>query len=311
MFTGGELRERMRSDELRRRVAGTLLGIEPGQRLPTIRQLASRHRASIGATQETLARLEAEGGVAIDRRGRLGATLRSRSIGALWAAAEGVPLIVSLPLPNTPRTEGLATAIKSLLTHAGVEVYLVFSRGSRHRLVELRQGRCHLVVLSALAARELCGSGERVLLELPAPSFVREHRVYYADRAEGMNGPPRVVIDRDSLDFQRLTELEFEGTGARFVPASYMEFPRLMAEREADAVIWDVEEAEARMPRFVRSRSLSARVVAQIGDSDLRTAFIARTEDTSVQLVAKACLDPAALMRIHGQVVEHKRVPSY
>ena len=197
MFTGGELRERMRSDELRRRVAGTLLGIEPGQRLPTIRQLASRHRASIGATQETLARLEAEGGVAIDRRGRLGATLRSRSIGALWAAAEGVPLIVSLPLPNTPRTEGLATAIKSLLTDAGVEVYLVFSRGSRHRLVELRQGRCHLVVLSALAARELCGSGERVLLELPAPSFVREHRVYYADRAEGMNGPPRVVIDRD------------------------------------------------------------------------------------------------------------------
>jgi hypothetical protein len=76
-------------------------------------------------------------------------------------------------------------------------------------------------------------------------------------------------------------------------------------------VIWDVEEAEARMPPFVRSRSLSARVVAQIGDSDLRTAFIARAQETSVHLVAKACLDPAALMRIHGQVVDHKRVPSY
>lgn len=311
MFTEGELRERVRADELRRRVARAILGIQPSQRIPTIRQMAARFGASIGATQETLAKLEAEGAVAIDRRGRLGAVLRSRSVGALWAAAEGVPLVVSLPLPNTPRTEGIATGIKSLLSAADVEVYLVFSRGSRHRLAALRQGRCHLVVLSALAARELCGSGERILLELPAPSFVREHRVYYADPTEGVEGPPRVVIDRDSLDFQLLTELEFEGTGARFVPASYMEFPRLMAEREADAVIWDVEEAEARMPHFVRSRSLSARVVDRIGDSDLRAAFIARSDAASVHDVAEACLDPGALMRIHGEVVGHTRVPSY
>jgi hypothetical protein len=311
MFTDGELRERVRADELRRRLARALLAVEPGERLPTVRDLAARHGASVGATQEALARLEAEGAVAVRRRGRLGATLMRRSLGQLWTAAEGVPLIIALPLPSTRRIEGLATAVKLQLGEAGVEVFLVFSRGSRHRMLELRQQRCHAVVMSSLAARELCGPDEDTVLELPARSFVQEHRVYLADPDGVSTAPVRVVMDRDSLDFQLLTELEFRDSAATFVPATYMQFPRLIAERRAEAVIWDVEEAESRMPSFVRDRPLSPRVLEQIGESDLCAAFVARRTDVSVRQILTACLDPATVMKVHAEVVEGRRVPEY
>ena len=310
MPTDDVTRERVRADELRRRMARTLLEIGPGDRLPTVRDLAARHGASVGATQEALARFEVDGAIEVDRQGRE-STLVRRALGDLWSAAEGGPLILALPLPSTRRIEGLATAIKAQLADAGVESYLVFIRGSRQRVLALRQQRCHGVVMSALAAKELCGPNEEVVLELPAGSFVKEHRVYLAGGDATTDGPVRVVMDRDSLDFQLLTELEFRDRGATFVPATYMQFPRLIAERRADAVIWDVEEAESRMPSFVHDRELSPSVLDKIGDSNLRAAFVVRRSDTSVRRILSACIDPATVMKVQGEVVQTRRVPEY
>ena len=36
--------------------------------------------------------------------------------------------------------------------------------------------------------------------------------------------PLRVALDRDSVDLQRMTELEFNGQSVEFVPATYMQF---------------------------------------------------------------------------------------
>jgi hypothetical protein len=310
MSTHGAVRERIRADELRRRMARALLEIGPGDRLPTVRDLAASQGASIGATQEALARFEVDGAIAVDRQGRT-TTLVRRVLGDLWAAAEGGPLILALPLPSTRRIEGLATAVKAQLADAGVESYLVFIRGSRQRVLALRQQRCHAVVMSSLAAKELGGPDEDTVLELPAGSFVKEHRLYVATDGRSSDEPLRVVMDRDSLDFQLLTELEFRDSGATFVPATYMQFPRLIAERRADAVIWDVEEAESRMPSFVHDRELSQGVLDKIGDSNLRAAFVARRPDTSVRRILTASLDQAAVMKVQGEVVQAQRVPEY
>jgi hypothetical protein len=304
------MRERIRADELRRRMARALLEIGPGERMPTVRLLASRHGASVGATQETLARFEDDGAIAVDRQGR-GATLVRRSLGELWAAAEESPFIVALPLPSTRRIEGLATAIKAQLSEAGVEAYMVFIRGSRHRVLALREQRCHAVVMSVLAANQLRGPGEETVLELPVGSFVKEHRVYLAADGAGSESPLRVVMDKDSLDFQLLTELEFRGAQATFVTATYMQFPRLIAERRADAVIWDVEEAESRMPSFVQTRPLSPIVLEQIGDSNLRAACVTRASNGSARSILAACLDPAAIMKVQAEVLAGRRVPEY
>ncbi len=153
---------------------------EPPSRVPTVRQLVREHRSSLASIHAAITRLEEGGAIQLERRGRLGAFLVSRSIGVLWAAAEGGPLVVSLPLASSQRYEALATAIKQLLTKVGLEVFLIFVRGSRQRLQAVREGRCHLAVMSSFAAAELCGPEERVILELAPNSYNTGHRVFYA-----------------------------------------------------------------------------------------------------------------------------------
>src|SRR4029077_18124730 len=137
-------------------------------------------------------------------RGRRGAFLVERSVGRLWATAENGPLVIGLPLASSPRYEALATAIKQLLTTAGLEVFLRFVRGSRQRLQAVRDGRCHLTVMSSFAASELCGPEEAPVLEPPPASYNPGHRVFYSAAAPDPH-PIRVIVDRHSADQQLLT----------------------------------------------------------------------------------------------------------
>ena len=129
-----------------------LVALDPPSRIPTVRQLVQEHRSSLASIHAAIARLEGGGAIQVERRGRLGAFLVARSVGPLWVAAEGGPLVISLPLASSLRYEALASAIKQLLTRAGLEVFMIFVRGSRQRLQAVREGRCHLAAMSSFAA---------------------------------------------------------------------------------------------------------------------------------------------------------------
>ncbi|TME04503.1 MAG: GntR family transcriptional regulator, partial [Chloroflexi bacterium] len=145
-----ELRERRRRsaptvDDIVPALAREVLaGLEPGARLPTVRELAVRHRSSNSSVHSAIGRLEEAGAVRLETRGRAGAFLLERSVDRLWAMMNTGPLVIALPLASSPRYEALATAIKRLITGAGVDVILMFVRGSRQRLQAVREGRCHL-----------------------------------------------------------------------------------------------------------------------------------------------------------------------
>lgn len=297
--------------ELRRRVARALLQLNDGDRLPTVRELSRSLDGSLGATQVQLVRLEDEHALVVERRGRNGSFLIGRDLGALWLASERTPLIIGLPLPSTPRIHGLATAIKTLFGEAGVDNYLVFVRGSRNRLGALRLGRCHIAVMSSLAANERRKRVEPVVLELPAGSFVREHRVYFLASRGEESRMPRVIIDRDSADFVTLTNLEF-GEKAEPVEATYMQFSRLLRERRVDAAILDIEEVDGSLPSFVTSRALSTRVLTEVGGANTRAAFVSRNPvAASVSQLVRACLIPERVLAIQEEVISGARVPEY
>jgi hypothetical protein len=298
-------------EELARRVATALLEAGPGDRLPTVRSLAAACGASVGAVQAVITGLEADGIIEVNRKGHLGTFLARRSVGGLWAVGDGGPLVLALPLPTTPHVHGLATALKTRLTDAGVESFTAFIRGSRQRLEALREGRCHIAVMSALAAGER-GAGETIVLELPPGSYVAEHRVYYTRGVGSEEAPLRVVIDRDSADFQRLTELEFgDRPCVRFVPATYMQATRLLSDGSADAVVWDAEEGAGRTMGVVRDRPLGPQVEERLRGANLKATLVARTTDHLVHLVVGACLRGPDLVRIQSEVVSGERVPEY
>lgn len=299
-----------RADRLRRDVALILIRTEEGGPLPPIRQLASRFGSSVGATQMAMARLVEEGTVEIDSRPGRGAMLIHKNVGALFAAIQDGPLLVALPLPSTERINGLATAIKASLTARGVEAYMVFIRGSRHRIAALAQDRCHIAVLSRLAARELTGPAYDLLLTLPAGSYVLEHRVFYVP--EPTSGRRlRIAIDPSSRDFERLTELEFADVDAELVPLNYLRSVRAMADGTIDAAILDSEDALMHFPPGLANRSLSERVRTELGGANLEAAFVGRAGNAVIREIVASCFVPAEILRIQEEVIAGRRPPEY
>ena len=282
---------------------------DPPSRVPTVRELVREHRSSLASIHAAISRLEAAGAIELERRGRLGAFLVSRSIGPLWTAAESGPLVVSLPLASSQRYEALATAIKQLLTKAGLEVFLIFVRGSRQRLQAVREGRCHLAVMSSFAAAELCGPEDRMVLELGPNSYNTGHRVF-SSPAEP-HQPMRVIVDRHSADQQLLTALEFGESGVDLLPAMTGQITRLLINGQADAAVWTSDEMQATHLEGILDRPLADSVRARVGDSDTRAALVGRAADGDLLGAVLAHLTPTEVVRIQHEVMSGRLVPEY
>jgi hypothetical protein len=287
-----------------------LVAPQPPARLPTIRDLAHDHRSSLSSIHAAIGRLEEAAAVTIETRGRLGAFMVDRSVGRLWAIAANGPLVISLPLASSPRYEALATAIKQLLTAAGLEVFLIFVRGSRQRLQAVREGRCHLTAMSRFAADELCGPEDGVVVELGPDSYNTGHRVFYS----GANADPhplRVIVDRHSADQQLLTALEFTGPDVTLVPAMPAQIARLLTNGQADAAVWTVDEMQVRRPEGILERPLKPEVRAKIGDRMTRAVLVGRAAEAEPLRAVTAPIRPDEVERIETDVLAGRVVPEY
>ena len=298
-----------KADTLRHALARHLLTVAPGGNLAPVRVLAERFHASVGATQIELASLASEGAVELDSRPGRGAVLLGRNVARLYDATDQGPLLIAMSLPSTERINGLATAIRASLTAAGVEAYLSFIRGSRPRIAALAQGRCHVAVMSRLAADALIGRQSEILLTLPPATFVREHRVFSSTNARD-RAVRRVAIDRSSYDFERLTTLEF-GDDVEFVPLNYLRAVREIEAGRIDAAILDVEDAMMRYPPDMPSRPLSDQTLRVLAGSNTSAAFVGRVGDVAIAEVIRSCVDAAALVRVQEDVIAGRRPPEY
>ncbi len=287
-----------------------LTGLQPGDRMPTVRALAQEHHSSSSSVHAGIGRLEQGGAISVETRGRAGAFLVDRSIERLWAMMNTGPLVIALPLASSPRYEALATALKQMITAAGLDVILMFVRGSRQRLQAMREGRCHLATMSSFAATELCGAGDSVVLELLPNSYNTGHRVFFTPRAQEAR-PLRIVVDRHSADQQLLTALEFGDSGVVTLPAMTNQIARMLEGDQADAAVWTIDEMQTRWPAGVLDRPLSQSVRDRIGDRDTRAVLVGKAGESEVLRAVCAALDPAHLERVQLDVLAGRMVPEY
>jgi DNA-binding transcriptional regulator YhcF (GntR family) len=282
----------------------------PGSKLPTVRQIARELGHSTSSVHAALTRLEALGGIEIEAHGRGGAYLKARSMSRLWAVAEGGPIVLALPLASSRRYEALATALKRLLSEAGLDVFLIFVRGSKQRLKALHDDRCHLAVMSMFAAGEICGRADTVVAELLPASYNTGHCVYYA-AAGPPAAPRRVVVDPHSADQQLLSAIEFEDDHVVFVPAMYSQIVNLLRAGQADAAVWTRDEIGKRLPRGVLERPLSPATQQRLGDRDTRAALVGKSARAGALRAVTASLAPPAVERVQRDVMDGRLVPEY
>jgi hypothetical protein len=292
-------------------LANYILALNEGDQMLSVRELSELFNASMGSVSAALNNLEEIQAISISRRGRLGSFLEKKSYGALWKTLENSPLVVAQTLPSFSKSEGLATAIYSLLDSAGIETYMTFIRGSFNRLNTLRKGRCHAVVISALAAEELCGPEEEIILRLPPQTFVTDHRVFYRNQRPDNSQPLRVGIDMDSYDIKYLTELEFSQEKVEYVHMPFVQTDRYLEQSPVDAAISNVDHIERLKSDGITSRPLSPRVQALVGDRDTSAVFVARANSNITKRVLQTILDAQKLMEIQKKVVDGLMVPRY
>jgi hypothetical protein len=286
-----------------------LVAPEPPWRMPTVRDLARRHRSSISSIHVAIARLREAGTIEVETRGPLGTFMVARSIGGLWREAADGPMVVAMPLASSPQYEALATAIKQLLAQAQLDVFLIFVRGSRQRLQTVRERRTDLAIMSRFAADELCGPDDAVVTELELGSYNSGHRVYYSSvPTDGR--PLRVIVDRLSADQQLLTTLEF-GDSVDLIPAMTGQIARMLAEGQGDAAIWTTDEMQVNRPEGILDRPLSEQVRNRVAGRETRAVLVGRAGDAAVLQAATRSLAAAEVSRIQQAVLAGDVVPEY
>jgi hypothetical protein len=299
------------SEEITIHLAKYFLQVKEGERLQSVRTFAQAHDTSVGTVSNALTSMEAANAIQVERRGHMGSYLVKRSIGDLWLLAEQQPMVISFPLIANPRLEGLATALKKQLRDVGLDVYLIFIRGSRTRAKALREKRCHIAVMSKFAAEEVCTPKEHIVMVLPNASYVVGHEVFYRPNIANGTSPLRVAIDNDSTDVARLTLLEFADQNVEYIPVTFMQLPRLLRDGVVDVGIWSTDDMQRFISPEILHRPFSPHVFEQVGDANTTATMVASVENTSVQAVIENALDREQLQDIQQKVMKGELVPEY
>lgn len=301
----------MTGRELQRQLARYLLKMEEGERLHSVRELAKTYGTSTGSISEAFTKFEADAVLKRERRGHLGSFVVGRSLGKLWNIAQNEPLVIAFPLPSSLRLEGLATGLKRSFSKFEIDTYLIFIRGSRTRLKALRERRCHIAVMSDLAADELHLDKEEVLFKLTKGTYVIRHKVFYQPKVLDQVGPIRVGIDSDSFDMEYLTNLEFADKEVEFKPVSYMQTQRLLKDDYVDAAVWSIDDMEAHLGDQIYDRPLSEEVRERVGYRDTVAALVARRGEGVTHSIVKQTLRTNELIEIQEKVLAGQIPPEY
>lgn len=302
---------RQRIKNLQVRLAEYLIQVKEGSRLPSVRKLAATTHMSVGSVSIALNDLQDMGAVRIQKRGHLGSIVEEISLNKLWNVIEPGPLVIAMTLPMHLKFEGLATGLKMAFEKAGIDAYMIFIRGSLTRLKALRENRCHVTVMSGLAAAEYTGKGHKIALTLPPGSWISGYRVFYRDLLPNPGKPLRVGIDRDSFDHRRISELEFEGQNVEYHWESFVKFYRLLRNGDVDAIVWTIDQGDAFLGTNIGERPLSERTMDRIGEKSISATLITRTENESMCALLKAIIQPDEIVDIQNKVVGGEMVPEY
>jgi hypothetical protein len=297
--------------DLRKKLAEYLIHIEEGERLPSIRDLAKATHMSLGSVSTALNELQEMGVVKIQNRGHLGSIVTELSLGKLWNAIEQGPLVLALTLPMHSRFEGLATGIKAGFEKLGIETYLIYIRGSSTRLKALSQNRCHVAVMSGLAAEEHCRTEDEIILELPEGSWISQYCIFYRTLDPTGGRPLRVAVDQDSSDQILLSKLVFAGQETEYIYGPYVKIPRLIKNGEVDATVWAVDQADSYLGSGVQSKPISKEVITQIGAKSTSAAFVTLSGNDVLKAVVRAAIKPEEILLIQNKVSVGEMIPSY
>jgi hypothetical protein len=289
------------SQELARR----FITLEPGDRLPTIAELAAELKTGISTVQRGLALLTEAGLIELDPRGKRGTFLRDLDHPGLWRASQPHLLLGLMPLPYTRRYEGLATGLRADLERLAVPFSLAFVSGARVRLDAALAGQ-QFAVVSRLAAERAQEEGLEIEIgvDFGSGSYVEGHALVWRSRRRPRR--PRVGIDFQSYDQRALAEFEF-GERASYVDTPYLQVVERLRMKEFDVTVWAVDALKA-LPEGLEVSELGS--AAELDGANTAAVVATRRQSALAELLRRG-LDGARILEVQRSVLAGEAVPRY
>jgi DNA-binding transcriptional ArsR family regulator len=288
-------------------IARRLIASEPGDRLPTVSQLATELGTGVSTVQRALAILTQADLLELDPRGKRGTYLRAIDRPGLWRAAQQSVMMGLMPLPYTRRYEGLATGLRAELERLDVPFSLAFMSGSKSRLDVIGTGQ-QFAVISRLAAEQAVEEGRPVTVcaDFGPGTYVGGHALVWAGKRRKRS--PRVGIDLQSYDQRELARQEF-GDDAEYVDVPYLQvLPHLRA-GHFDVTVWAADALTDVHDLMVTE--LTPRAESAAPAVNTSAVLVAAEGDTTMATLLGRELSVPAVRDIQEQVLAGTRVPRY
>ncbi|MBO8195507.1 GntR family transcriptional regulator [Streptomyces oryzae] len=298
-----------------RQLALLLLEYEPETRLPRVRDFAEELGCGNGTVQAALRLLEEAGAIETAARGHLGTFLVRSDRAILWRLSGLGTLLAAMPLPYSRRYEGLATGLRAAFDDAGTPFAITFMRGAGSRATALLEGKADLVVLSRFAADRLIEEYPEdlsLVVDLGPTTYVGAHGVLLREGGSLDEPGLRVAVDHASEDQRMLAERAFaERDDIEWVECSYMQLPDLLAQNEADATVWNLDEVQGRIDAGIDVLPLGDEITRDLSLRNSSAAVIGRAESVAALHAIRDAIDPERVIELQSAVVRGDRMPSY
>jgi hypothetical protein len=285
-----------------------LIGRDVGERLPTVQEYARRYSTSVGTVQNAQSFLQQQSLVKLQPRGHQGTFLSEIDRRSLWKLVHPGDMVGAMPLPYSPRYEGLATAFYQAFEQAEIPLNLVFMRGSAARLKALAEERCDFAIMSAFALAEAEDSERAFVsaLNLGRESYVGEHvLLFHQPGMQQIQNGMRVGIDSQSVDQAHLTQQACAGKQVTFVEIGYMQLAAALQKDVIDATVWNSDELR-RYPELH-----TAPLPAALNSHNTEACVITLNESTHLIALLNECLNVDIIRQIQTEVMNGSRLPRY
>lgn len=222
-------------------IARDFFAMKVGDRISTILEYTEKFSVSRGIVQNALAQLEAEGCIAIEKKGVKGTFLTEIDYKKLYPYTNWGSVTGTMPVPLNPFLSSLTTAVCVQIERAPFPFSFAYVTGSEKRMEAMKNMMYDFMIVSRSSAQKYLETYDflSVCATLEDCIYSPEYGVYFSnpDKNEIEDGM-RVGIAPTCLDQTELTKLLCANKQVEFVEFPYIAFEDLTRVKNVDCVVY-------------------------------------------------------------------------
>lgn len=292
-------------------LAQEFMNCEIGDRIESISTYQERYGVARGTVQNAINTLKKQNAIGIVSRGVLGSYITKLDFKVLSNFTPQTLIVGAMPLPYSKSYEGLATAIYQAFNKSNIDLSMSYIRGSKKRMEMLLRGNVNFILTSLATAKDFVKDNKDlvIVINFEKYSYLSEHVLVLRDTTKNwVEDGMSVVIDMDSNDQNKLSELLFSDFQVNTIHASSNQIRSLIYSGVADAGVWNKDEIIEKGGEGYHYVNLPT----EYNTFDYNTAVIlTKKNQIGLQKMLKQVIDIKEIKEIQESVKNNKIIPNY